>query len=126
MVDVKVTSTVKLNEAFKEKDEKYRVWATQDPRKESLKGGDGPPHHLPRRGRPQRHCQEREKLRPDIHVDWVRMAQSLIRYNVVIVGKFFDKGSWVSEAWRKAHPEEFEEEHQGAPERIPTVEERRE
>ena len=63
---------------------------------------------------------------PDIKLDWVRMAQSVLRYNVVIVGKFFNKGSWVSEAWRKAHPEEFEEEHQGAPERIPTVEERRE
>ena len=38
----------------------------------------------------------------DIKVDWVRMAQSVLRYNVVIVGKFFNKGSWVSEAWRKA------------------------
>ena len=37
------------------------------------------------------------------------MAQGILRYNVVIVGKFFNKGSWVSEAWRKAHPEEFEE-----------------
>ena len=63
---------------------------------------------------------------PDINIDWVRMAQSVLRYNVVIVGKFFNKGSWVSEAWRKANPEEFEEEHHGVPERIPTVEERRE
>ena len=38
------------------------------------------------------------------------MAQCVLRYNVVIVGKFFNKGSWVWEAWRKAHPEEFEEE----------------
>ena len=30
VVDVKVTSTDKMNEAFKEKDEKYRVWATQE------------------------------------------------------------------------------------------------
>ena len=62
----------------------------------------------------------------DIRVDWVQMAHSIVRHNVVIVGKFFNKGSWVSEAWRKAHWEEFEEEHQGAPERIPTFEERRE
>ena len=27
-------------------------------------------------------------------VDWVRMAQNVLRYNVVIVGKFFNKGSW--------------------------------
>ena len=41
------------------------------------------------------------------------MAQNVLRYNVVIVGKFFNKGSWVSEAWRKNHPEEFEEEQEG-------------
>ena len=58
-------------------------------------------------------------------VDWVRMAQSVLRYNVLIVGKFFNKGSWVSEAWRKEHPEEFEE-PEGPPERIQTAKERRE
>ena len=62
---------------------------------------------------------------PDIKVDWVRMAQNVLRYNVVIVGKFFNTGSWVSEAWRKEHPEEFEEVDEPS-ERIPTVEERRE
>ena len=40
-----------------------------------------------------------------IQVDWMRIAQSVLRYNFVIVGKFFNKGSWVSEAWRKEHPE---------------------
>ena len=63
---------------------------------------------------------------PDIQVDWVLMAQSVLRYNVVIVWKFFKKGSWVSEAWRKNHQEEFEEEPKGPPERIATAEERRE
>ena len=63
---------------------------------------------------------------PDIQVDWVRMAQSVIRYNVVIVGKFFNKGSWVSEAWRKEHPEDCENEYEGPPERIASAEERRE
>ena len=62
---------------------------------------------------------------PDIKVDWVRMAQSVLRYNVVIVGKFFNKGSWVSEAWRKAKPEEFADEPEEPPERMPTAEERR-
>ena len=54
------------------------------------------------------------------------MAQSVLRFNVVIVGKFFNKGSWVSEAWRRDHPEEWEEEAEGQPERMPTAEERRE
>ena len=54
------------------------------------------------------------------------MAQSLLRYNVVIVGRFFNKGCWVSEAWRKEHPEEFEEERESLLERIPTAQERRE
>ena len=63
---------------------------------------------------------------PDIRVDWVQMAQSVLRYSVVTVGKFFNKGSWVSEAWRKDHPEEETDELGGPPERMPTKEERRE
>ena len=27
---------------------------------------------------------------PDIKVDWVRMSQNVLRYNVVIVGKIFN------------------------------------
>ena len=38
---------------------------------------------------------------PDIKVDWVRMAQSVLRFDVVIVGRFFNKCNWVSEAWRR-------------------------
>ena len=53
------------------------------------------------------------------------MAQGVLRYNVVIVGKFFNGGSWVSEAWRKEHPEEWEEEAEGPSERIASAEERR-
>ena len=66
-----------------------------------------------------------ENFAPDIHVDWVRMAQNVLRYNVVIDGKFFNEGSWVSEAWRREHPEELEDEPEGAPERIATKEERK-
>ena len=61
----------------------------------------------------------------DIRVDWVRIAQNVLRYNVVIVGKFFNKGSWTSEAWKRDHPEELAEEAEGPPERIPTMDERR-
>ena len=32
----------------------------------------------------------------------------LLRINVVIDRKFFNKASWVSEAWKKEHPEELE------------------
>ena len=67
-----------------------------------------------------------EGFAPDIQVDWVTMARNTLRYNVVIVGKFFNKGSWVSEAWRREHPEGFEEDPESVPERIPTAEERRE
>ena len=63
---------------------------------------------------------------PDIKVDWVRMAQSVLMYNVVIVGRSFNKGSWVSDAWRKEHADEFDDEAGGPPERIETGEERRE
>ena len=54
-----------------------------------------------------------------------RIVQSVLRYNVAIVGKFFNKGSWVSDAWRKQHPEEFEEAEE-PPERIAPAEERME
>ena len=54
---------------------------------------------------------------PNVQVDWVRIEQSIQRFNVVVVGRFFNKGSWVSEVWKKEHPEEFEEEPEGPPEK---------
>ena len=60
----------------------------------------------------------------DITIDWVRMAQSVLRFNVVFVGRFFNKGNWVSEAWRKDRPEEFDDEPDDPPERMPTAQER--
>ena len=36
VVDVKVTSTDKMNDAFKEKDEKYREWATKETREKKV------------------------------------------------------------------------------------------
>ena len=55
---------------------------------------------------------------PDISVDRVRMAKNVLRYNVVIVGKFFNNGSRVSGAWKKDDTEEFADETEGLPERI--------
>ena len=37
VVDVKVTSTEKMNEAFKEKDEKYREWATKETMEKNMR-----------------------------------------------------------------------------------------
>ena len=125
VVDVKVTSTDKMNEAFKEKDEKYRDWATKETREKKVAMAVMVPLIISHDGAVHKDTVRRWKnLASDIQVDWVRMAQSVLRYNVVIVGKFFNRGSWVSEAWRKEHPEEFEEadEPQG---RMATADERR-
>ena len=127
VVDVKVTSTDKLNEAFNEKDEKYREWATSDTREKKVAKAVMVPLIVSHDGAVHRDSIRRWKdFAPDIKADWVRMAQEVLRFNVVIVGKFFNKGSWVSEAWRKEHPEELEEEAEGPLERIATAEERRE
>ena len=111
VADVKVTSTDKLNEAFKEKDDKYREWTTRETREEKVVKAVMVPLIISHNGAVHRDTVRRWKsFAPDIKVDWVRMAQSVLRYNVAIVGRFFNKGSWVSEAWRKEHPEDLEEE----------------
>ena len=126
VVDVKVTSTDKMSEAFKEKDEKYRVWATQETREKKVSKVVMVPIIISHDGAVHKDSVRRwNDFSRDIQVDWVRMAQNVLRYNVVIVGKFFGKGSWVSEAWKKAHPEDDDQEI-GPQERIATAEERRE
>ena len=123
VVDVKVTSTDKMSEAFMEKDEKYRVWATHETRETKVAMAVMVPTIVSHDGAVHKDTIRRWKnFATDIKVDWVRMAQSVLRYNVVIVGKFFNKGNWPSEAWQKGHLEELDPE--GPPERIPTVDER--
>ena len=125
VVDVKITSTDKMKEAFKEKDEKYREWDTRETREKKVVMAVMVPLNISHDGALHKDIIKHWKnFAPDIQVDGVRMAQNVLRFNVVIVGKFFNKGSWVSEAWRKEHPEEIVEEPEGAPERIPTAEER--
>ena len=63
-------------------------------------------------------------IAPDVNVDLVRMAHNVLQDFEVIVGLFFNKGSWVSEAWMKEHPKEFEEGLDGPQERIETAKER--
>ena len=63
---------------------------------------------------------------PDLELSWVRMAQSVLRNNIVIVGQFFNKGRWASDVWKKEHPDGFLDEPTDPPERMLTIEERRE
>ena len=115
-----------MNEAFREKDDKYREWATKETREKKIAMAVMVPLIISHDGAIHKDSVRRWKnFAPDINVDWVRMAQSVLRYNVVIVGKFFNKGSWMTDAWRKEHPEEWENEENGPPEMIETVEERR-
>ena len=110
VVGVKIASMEKMNESFKEKDDKYREWATKETREKKVVMAVIVPIIISHDGAVHKDTIRRWKnFASDITVDWVRMAQNVLRYNVVIVGKFFNRGSWVSEAWRKQHPEEFEE-----------------
>ena len=123
---MKVMSNDKTNKVFKEKDDKNREWATKETRRNYVAKAVMVPLIISHDGAVHKDTVRRWKnFASDIQVDWVRMAQGILRYNVAIVGKFFNKGSWVSEALRKEHPEEFEEEPEG-PDRIATGEERTE
>ena len=94
MVDVKVTSTEKMNEAFREKDEKYRDWATNETRENKVSKAVMVPLIISHDGAVHRDTVRRWKdIAKDIDVDWVRMAQSVLRYNVVIVEKFSTKAA---------------------------------
>ena len=125
VVDVNITSTDKMNKSFKEKDDKYREWATRETREEKVVKAVMVPLIISNDGAVHRDTVRRWKdFAPDIQVDRVRMAQNVLRYNVVIVGRFFNKGSWVSEAWMKERPEEYEEELDGPPEMMLTAAER--
>ena len=87
VVDVKVTSTDKMNEAFKEKDEKYREWTMRETREKKVEKAVMVPIIISHDGAVHRDTVRRWKdFAADIKVDWVRMAQSVLRYNVVIVG----------------------------------------
>ena len=122
VVDVKITSTDKMNDSFREKDEKYREWTTRETREKKVGKAVMVPFIISHDGAIHRDTVKRWKsFAPDVEVDWVRIAQSVLRYNVVIVGKFFNKGSWVSESWRKEHPGNIANEPDGPPERMLTA-----
>ena len=101
VIDVKITSTDKMYESFKEKDDKYREWTTREMK---VMMAVMVPLIISHDGAIHKETVKRWKnFAPDIQIDWVRIAQSVLRYNVVIMGKFFNKGSWTSEAWKKEH-----------------------
>ena len=108
VVDVKITSTDKMNDSFRDKDEKFRIWATKDIQEKKVVMAVMVPLIISHDGAIHRDTIRRWKnFAPDMKVDWVRMAQSILRYNVVIVGKFFNGGSWASDAWKKEHLDVF-------------------
>ena len=116
-----------MSDAFREKDDRYREWTTKETREKKVCRAVMVPLIISHDGAVHRDTVGRWKdFAPDIKVDWVRMAQNVLRYNVVIVGSFFNKGSWVSEAWEKDSPEEFDDEDEGPSERILTAGERNE
>ena len=85
-----------MNDAFREKDLKCREWTTRETREKKVMMAVMVPLIISHDGAFHRDTVRRWKdFAPDIQVDWVRMAQSVLRYNVVIVGKFFNKGSWI-------------------------------
>ena len=91
MVDVKVTSTDKMDEAFMEKDTKYREWTTIETREKKVAKAVMVPLIVSHDGAVHKDTVKRWKdFAPDIEVDWVRIGQSVLRYYVVIVGKFFN------------------------------------
>ena len=69
----------------------------------SGESGNDAPRHLPRQSCPEglRHKLEELCARYQCGVEMI--APSVLRCNVVIVGKFFHKGSLVSEAWKNEH-----------------------
>ena len=114
VVDVMVTSSDKMNDSFKIKDDKYHVRATQETWEKKVAKVVMVPLIISHDGAIHRETVRRwNDFAKDIKIEWVRMAQNVIRYNVVIVRKFFNKESWVSEAWKREHPEEFDVESDG-------------
>ena len=93
-----MTSTDGLTKTFMEKVEKDRAWATLETREKKVAKAVMVPLIVSHDGAVHRDAIRRWKaFAQNIKGDSVRMAQNLHRFNVVIVGKFFNKGSWVSE-----------------------------
>ena len=83
-----ISCSKKVSESFKEKDDKYREWATRETREKNVAKAVMVPLIISHDGAVHRDSVRRWKdFAPDIQVDWVRMAQNVLQFNVVIVGK---------------------------------------
>ena len=80
VVDVKITSTDDMSKSFKEKDDKYREWATRETREEKVVMAVMVPLIISHDGAVHKDTIKRWKnFAPDIQVDWVRMTQTVLR-----------------------------------------------
>ena len=80
VVDEKITSTDKMNESFKEKDEKYRVWATHETREKKVSKVVVVPLIISHDGAVHTDTGRRwNDFSRDIKVDWVIMAHHVLR-----------------------------------------------
>ena len=94
VVDMNVTSTDELNETFTEKDEKYREWTARETMEKNVVKAVMVPPHLSHDGTAHRDTVRGwNDIARDIKVDWVRMAQNVLRHDVFIVWKFFNEGA---------------------------------
>ena len=72
VVDAKATSTDDMNKAFKEKDDKYREWATKETRETKVEKAVMVPLIISHDGAVHKDSVMRWKdFAPDIQVDWV-------------------------------------------------------
>ena len=73
----------KMNESFEEKDEKYRDWATRATREKKVSKAVMVPLVISHDGAIHKDTVRRwNDIARDIRVDWVRMTQNVLRYNV--------------------------------------------
>ena len=79
-----------MEKAFFEKDGKNSAWATRETSEKKVAKAVMVPIIISHDGAVHKDSVIRwNSFAPDIQVDWVRMAQNVLRYNFVIVGKFF-------------------------------------
>ena len=77
-----------MNEAFEEKDEKYREWTTQETQEKKVVKAMMVPLVVSHDVAVHKDSVKRWKnFAPDIQVDLVRIVQSVLRFNVAIVGR---------------------------------------
>ena len=76
VVDVKITSTDKMDDSFKEKDEKYREWTARETREKKVGKAVMVPLIISRDRAVHRDTVRRRKsFAPDVEVDRVLMAK---------------------------------------------------